>query len=77
MSLDEKLNGIANLQFDWGDRGERAPSQAAIRTARNFTAVPMSNGRVQLELHAGGVDLEIEIDTDGQISSVMWSRSER
>ena len=49
-------------------------SPDAEATAANMTKVPLRSGGVQLELHAGGMDIEIEIAPDGKVSSVLVSR---
>lgn len=75
MPLSEKLVALGQLKDNWDCRGSAAPSDAAIQTARNLTAVPLGSGGLQLEMHAGGYDIEIEIDTLGKIKAVGWSRS--
>lgn len=60
---------------NWDGRGSAASTQQAIDTARNLVGVPLGHGGFQLELHAGGSDVEIEIDQSGAIVSVMWCRA--
>lgn len=74
MPLSEKLTELSKLNDNWDFRGSSAPSDAAIRTAMNLTAVPLGSGGLQLEMHAGEADIEIEIDTLGKITAVAWSR---
>jgi len=62
------------LEDGWDTYDGRAPTEAAVHVAaaikRNLTLVPLSSGGVQLEAHAGGVDLEIVIDPDGRLRGV-------
>jgi|GEM_PF-6654270 len=74
MALSEKLDDLGNLQDNWDMRGSAAPSDAAIKTARNLTAVPLGSGGLQLEMHSGGADIEIEIDMLGRVIAIAWSR---
>jgi hypothetical protein len=46
----------------------------ALRTASAVVAVPMEDGGIQIELHAGGVDLEIVVASTGAVKSVYWER---
>jgi hypothetical protein len=64
---------LANLPTEdgWDSYGGKPTTEAARRTAENLTIVPTSTGGVQIELHAGGMDVEIEIDFAGQVSSVL------
>ncbi len=74
MPLTEKLAELGCLKDNWDFRGSSAPSDAALRTAGNLTAVPLGSGGLQLEMHAGGCDIEIEIDTLGKVTAVAWQR---
>lgn len=73
MPLSEKLTELSKLSDNWDFRGSSAPSDAAIQAARNMTAVPLGSGGLQLEMHAGGIDIEIEIDQLGKVMGVGWS----
>jgi len=73
--LIDHLNRLEVLGDNWDGRGSAAPSPFAIRTARNMAAVPLGSGGLQLELHAGGADIEIEIDEGGYVTAVAWSKS--
>lgn len=73
MALSEKLADLAKLKDNWDFRGSAAPSEAAIQTARNMTAIPLGDGGLQLELYAGAAEIEIEINTLGKIIAVAWS----
>jgi hypothetical protein len=69
-------NGRIDLD-DFRELGENwdggAPiTNEAITTAENLAAVPTSDGGVQLEIHAGGADVEVVIAPDGRITAVCW-----
>lgn len=72
--LDAKLNELEKLEAGWDGRMSSAPSREAIAVARYLTAVPGGDGTIQLELHAGGCDLEIEINPAGRVISVLFSQ---
>lgn len=72
--LIDHLNQLEVLGDNWDRRGSAAPSRFAIKTARNMAAVPLGSGGLQLELHAGGADIEIEIDEGGYVTAVSWSK---
>lgn len=79
MSEDEKLvrldlSHLKELKDGWYDENSKAITDAAIKTAENIHACPMFNGGIQLEIHAGGIDVEIEIKPDGRIFSVVASQ---
>jgi hypothetical protein len=73
--MERSLRGLQGLADGWDGRGSAKPTAASIGTACYMTAVPGGDGSVQLEMHAGGADIEIEIGPDGQVRAVMWSRS--
>jgi hypothetical protein len=66
------LRELAELEKDWDGHGSIPPTEDAIRTAANLQVVPVGGGGLQLEIHAGGSDLEIEIQPDGRIVAVHW-----
>lgn len=59
---------------DWDSYGGVPTTEAAIATARKLVGVSMSNGGVQIELHAGGWDIEIEIMPDGRVWGISCER---
>ena len=50
-------------------------TEAALATVNNFVAVPMDDGGLMFECHAGGADIEIEVAPDGAVVGVSWTRS--
>jgi len=67
------LGKLLQLPRDWNSYDALPIDIRAIRTAENIQAVPTNIGGVQLELHAGGVDVEVEIAPDGHVISVYWA----
>ncbi len=65
---------FSKLEQNWDGYGAKQISEQAIETAskiREYMAlVPMNNGGIQLECHAGGMDIEIEIDAKGKLKGV-------
>lgn len=49
-------------------------SQGARDTVRLISVVPREDGACQVELHAGGVDLEIFVTVNGQVEGVYFNR---
>lgn len=68
------LRHLLELPEDWDTYGAPRISQDAIRTAQAMTAVPTALGGVQLELHAAGVEIEIEILPSGRVKSILYER---
>jgi hypothetical protein len=68
-------NHLRALKDGWYEENSKAITEAAIETANNMCAVPMFDGGIQLELHAGGMDVEIVIGPDGRVEDVGVSRS--
>lgn len=70
------------LEFDlpdeigWDGHGSHPPDARAVDTVKYLHLTPMSNEGLLLELHAGGADIEIEIDRDGKVAvvSAEWRR---
>jgi hypothetical protein len=69
---------LRDLSHGWNGYAASAPSDRAIVAARAIvqylplgsldflSALPTTRGGVQIEWHAGGVDVEIEIKSDGR-----------
>lgn len=66
------LEELKELPANWDSYGAVTITEAALNTANNLTFVPLSNGGIQIELHTGGVDMELEIHPDGMIQSLFW-----
>ena len=73
--LEAALAEYATLARGWNSYGAGPIAPAAIEAARTFarettsipwSAVPLSSGGVQLEVHQRGYDLEIEVKADGE-----------
>lgn len=62
------------LEDNWDSYGGRATTDQAKATVKNLHAFPLSGGGMQIDLHAGGSSIEIEINPDGQIHSVFWEK---
>lgn len=45
-------------------------TDAVATTMNNLTLVPGEDGRLQAELHAGGVDLEVDVNAAGRVESI-------
>jgi len=58
------------LPEGWNSHGAKRITTEALRTIGEFFVVPRSNGGVQLELHCGGYDVEIEISPGGEVEGV-------
>ena len=71
MNLELELERLAALPPGWDSYGAKEITPLAIDGCRAFansmSIVPTSEGGIQLEWHALGVDLEIEIAPDGTI----------
>lgn len=75
MSLENNLANLRYLKDGWDGRGSAAPTEEALATAASIGACALGYGGIQLEMHVGGSDVEIEIDANGQIIAVMWAKS--
>jgi hypothetical protein len=62
------------LKPGWDSYEAEPITEAAARTADAVAFVPRSDGGIQIELHGGGVDLEIEIAPDGSVRDLCWER---
>ena len=56
--------------------GERRVTEKAIDIARFLAVVPTGTGGIQIEWHAHGWDVEIEVNRDGEFDSVFATRAE-
>ena len=65
-----RLAELVKLQDGWDGPKSHKLSGAALITAGNLTPVPVADGSIVIEMHAGGIDLEIDIAPDGKVRSV-------
>jgi hypothetical protein len=61
---------LSLLEDDWDSYGAKKPTDEARSTLSALSAVPVSDGGIQIELRGGGCDLEIEISPTGEIKSL-------
>lgn len=73
--FDERLASMVGLKADWDSYGAKPITEAAIKTAGLMVPIPSRDGGIDLELHAGGIDLTIEIDPDGTVKSIYWEEA--
>lgn len=79
--FEDVMADLAALGPDWNGYGEQAITPEAIATLAWVTVVPLSSGGVQLEWHTEQFDIEVEVDPDGSLRSVMsekvsWRRTD-
>ena len=68
--MAHNLNDLRMLRDQWDGYDGVPPSEAALRTAQFLNYTPMSGGGIMIELHAGGMNIEIEINADGRVCDV-------
>ena len=73
-NYSERLASFEKLEAGWDGPKSVPPTAAAINTARYMTVVPAGDGSLQIEMHAGGIDLEIEITADGKVGSIYYEQ---
>ncbi len=74
-SAGEPVAWMRDLKPDWDSYGSRRISEDALAIASEihtaltgkWQIVPVATGGVQIELHAQGIDIEIEINPDGTV----------
>lgn len=68
----QRLDELGNLPPNWDSYGAPEIDKKCIDRARRFfdfmSIVPCSDGGVQVEVHGGGVDMEIEFKPNGRVS---------
>jgi hypothetical protein len=86
--IEADLRSLDELSPNWDGYGAPAIDPAVIAAVRSFVArlpqglaprprvVPMSNGMVQLEWHAGPRSLELEFETPDSIRYLRWDPEE-
>lgn len=76
---DSRVDRIRNLEPDWDSYGAVPITEAALATAdaieRNLTFVPVADGGFQLELHSGGINVELCFDPNGEFEGVYVERT--
>lgn len=70
-SYDNQVNNLAGMDDGWDGHKSKAPTIEALSVARSLSCCPLGTGGVQIELHAGGMDIEIEVEPDGRIYCVL------
>ncbi len=68
---------LRELDQGWDSYGGKPITAEAILTVESFAVVPSSSGGIQLEMHRDGIDIEIQIESDGKISSVLVGPTSR
>ena len=66
----EAMKSLSRLKRGWDGHDGQPITPAALDTAGHLCVTPLSSGGLQIELHAGGADIEIEIGADGSIKGV-------
>lgn len=74
--FSDRLDSLVGLQDGWDGYRGKAPTNEALATAANLCVIPLPNGGVQIEMHAGGADIEIEICAHGKVRGVYWEWAE-
>ncbi len=69
------LDELQQLKDGWDGYDGVPPSEAALMTARYLNYTPMSNGGITIELHAGGISIEIEVGPHGRVDDISISRN--
>jgi hypothetical protein len=64
------VSKLLGLSPGWDGYDGKVPTPAALAAARRMTCVPLSNGGLQIELHAEGASVEIAITPQGVIADV-------
>ncbi len=67
MGYETNLAALHDLKDNWDGYKGKKPTAAALATARWLTVVPVNDGGVQIEMHAGEADIEICIGPDGRV----------
>lgn len=75
--FSDQLDHYQKYKNGWDGYEGKAPTIAALATAANFCAIPLPCGGLQIEMSAGGADIEIGIAQSGKVDYVSWSRPER
>lgn len=68
-----RLNELARLGPDWDSYGAPPPTEAALAAADRLMFVPTGEGGMQIELHKGGIDIDVTVSDVGKINYVYIS----
>jgi len=72
----DAIRELDALEEGWNGGGEKPPTLEALRVLHSVAVVPVSDGGLQIEIHAGGFDVEIGIEPDGRIGDFYIARAE-
>jgi len=76
VGYETNLEALHNLKDNWDSYKGKKPTAAALATARWVLAVPIADGGVQIEMHAGEADIEISIAPDGRIAGCSFYKAQ-
>lgn len=62
------------LDVGWDTYDAQRITEEAIATAKALEFVPSPDGGLQIELHAGLSEIEIEVAPNGRVSTIFWER---
>lgn len=65
---------LASLSEGWDGYDAYPISDAALAVVRALHVVPTCNGGIQIEWHANGWDVEVEVSKDGIPTGVLMER---
>jgi hypothetical protein len=70
MDYTPVLEQLSKLPNNWDGCKSKAPTPQAVTTASCVVPHPLSDGGIQIEFHAGGLNLEISISPEGHVRGV-------
>jgi hypothetical protein len=73
---EDWVEKLLRLKANWDGYHAEPINLSAIETVKGFSVVPKSDGGVQLETHRDGFDIEIDISSDGRITSALVAKAE-
>lgn len=71
MTLREPVGHRYVDEDGWNGRHSKATTAAARETVSHLVVVPNMDGGLVIDLHAGGMEVEISVEPDGRVSLVM------
>ena len=72
----EEIMDAMPKEANWDSYGAEPITEEAKNTARNLQITPARNGGIVIYLYAGGVEIEIDIESNGQVMSFHFERVE-